>query len=153
MSREFIDQDTLNEVLARLNKKEQETEQARRKTMKKIAICVGITAAVVLTGGALFALVKRNKENKPDDSESEPISLTSAGKDVENMTDSELVQTVKTDQHGMDVDYIRALSDRVNEIVAEQGETEEVIDLVDEMNSLLDKGVLLEDVIEPGSVY
>lgn len=143
MPREYlIDQEILSEVLKKINKEEKAAKKARTKEiLKTVAICVGIAAI----GGVLFTLDRRNEKNE--------LNCPVDTKDIKHMANSEMLNIVENDSHTMDVDYIRALSDRVNEIVAEQGETEEAIDLVDEMNSLLDKGVLLEDVIEPGSIY
>lgn len=53
----------------------------------------------------------------------------------------------------MDVAKIRELADRIEEVCNIEGETEEVWDLMEEMCSMLDEGVLLEEVIEPGSKY
>ncbi len=88
MSQECIDQKILNEVLEKLNKQEQEARQARRKKVLKIATYVGVAAVVVLGGWALFGLATRNKAGAPkrcDEWGSEPVSLTYADNDVENM--------------------------------------------------------------------
>ena len=79
----LITDKTVIQVLEKIDKERKAANQAkwdrRKKTLKKIAIGLGVTAVVVLGAGAVLSLTRKNQNNKPTSTASpevEPNSFT-----------------------------------------------------------------------------